>query len=290
MGQWMLKGIAILMLAALVALGSPAQLEQADKYYERTDYDAVLKLLLPLENKDGATLLLIGKSYYMKSDFKKASEWLEKAVGASPTNSQYWDWLGKAYGRRAETSSFLTAPHYAGKTRDAFEKAVDLDPKNVEALDDLFEYYLSAPGFLGGGFDKAAALAQRIKEVNPAEYHYVQAKLAEKRKEYGIAERQLRLAAELAPKQVGRLIDLAKFFAKEGRVKESDETFQEAEKIAPNSPKLMFARAETYIETNRNLDEARTLLERYLASNLTPDDPPREDAERLLRRVNGSGG
>ena len=90
---------------------------------------------------------------------------------------------------------------------------------------------------------------------------------------------------ELAPHQVGRVIDLAKFLAKQGRFEESDETFVAAEKLSPDAPKVMYARAATYIETGRNIETARMLLEKYLASPLTPDDPPRADAHKLLRRL-----
>ena len=55
--------------------------------------------------------------------------------------------------------------------------------------------------------------------------------------------------------------------------------------MAPNNPELLFARAETYIQQKRNLRDARQLLERYLASPLTPDDPPREDALTLLSQT-----
>jgi cytochrome c-type biogenesis protein CcmH/NrfG len=84
---------------------------------------------------------------------------------------------------------------------------------------------------------------------------------------------------------VGRLIDLAKFLSDRGRVKESDEKFTEASRLAPDSAQLLFARAETYIRQKRNLNDARLLLERYLASPLTPDDPPREDARALLSKT-----
>jgi hypothetical protein len=47
----------------------------------------------------------------------------------------------------------------------------------------------------------------------------------------------------------------------------------------------LFVRAETYIQQKRNLNDARRLLERYLASPLTPDDPPREDARALLSKA-----
>ena len=78
----------------------------------------------------------------------------------------------------------ITAPGFATKARQYFEKAAQLNPDNLDAQSDLFEYYLEAPGFLGGGFDKASATAAQIARINPAEGYWAQAKLAEKRKEF----------------------------------------------------------------------------------------------------------
>jgi uncharacterized protein HemY len=43
---------------------------------------------------------LIGKSYYMNRDYKKSTAYLERAVAEEPSNSSFYDWLGKAFGRR----------------------------------------------------------------------------------------------------------------------------------------------------------------------------------------------
>jgi len=182
-------------------------------------------------------------------------------------------------------SNPFTAISYATKARQNFEKAVQLDATNSEALNDLFEFYLQAPGILGGGHDKAAAVAEQIAKMDPIEGHWARARIAEKKKEFGSAEQQLRRAAELAPRQVGRIIDLAKFLAKQGRFQESEQTFVAAEQIAPDSPKLLFARADTYIQTGRNIETARELLKRYLNAKLTPEDPPRSEAEKLLKQL-----
>jgi tetratricopeptide (TPR) repeat protein len=280
-------GLAALVLAAALAVAA-SPFDQALELYHRTDYEAALKLLRPLPEKDAATYHLVGMCYYMQGDPKKAGDFFEKAIQLRPGESDYHLWLGRAYGRRAETSSFLTAPGYAAKARDSFEKAVQLDPRNMDAISDLFEYYLEAPGFLGGGLDRAARLAAHMAEVNPAEGYWAQSRLAEKRKEDRTAEEQLRRAIDLAPRQAGRLIDLAKLLAKSGRYQESDEAFSRAESIAPGSPRILFARAWVYITTGRNLGLAKQLLKRYLDSPLTPDDPPRKEAERLLRQISAS--
>lgn len=204
-------------------------------------------------------------------------------MAADPPNAEYCLWLARAYGRRAETSSPFTAPGQASKAKQYFEKSVALDPHNVEALSDLFEYYLEAPGFLGGGMDKALVMVSRIAAINPAEGHWAEARIAEKRKEYGDAEAQLRRAIDAAPQKIEKLIDLARFLARQGRIQEADQSLARAEAIAPGTPRLMYARADIYIRTGRNLDEARQLLQRYLACKLTPDDPPRSEALKLLK-------
>ncbi|MCE5309214.1 MAG: tetratricopeptide repeat protein [Acidobacteriales bacterium] len=286
-GLWVKQATLGFALALLVSAGTISVREQAESLYQRTDYQAAVNLLNRVGQKDAATYNLLGRSYYGLADYKKATESLERAAAMEPNNSSHYLWLGRAYGRRAETSSFITAPGFAKKTCTNFERSVALDPRSLDALNDLFEYYLQAPGFLGGGFDKASALAEKVRALDPVEYHFTQARLAEKRKEFNTAEAQLRRAVDLAPRQVGRVIDLAKFLSKQGRYQESDATFQRAQKIAPQNPKLLFEQAATYIETNRNLDTARALLKLYLQVALTPDDPPRQEAERLLKDSSG---
>ncbi|MGE5568871.1 MAG: tetratricopeptide repeat protein [Rhodospirillales bacterium] len=273
----------LLSVGACLAAAAPGPLERARELYARAEYEAALEILEQIPEKEATEYLLMGQCQYMQGDAKKASETFQKAVDKDPGRAESWLWLGRAYGRRAETSSFVTAPSYATKAHRCFEKAVELDPNNPEALSDLFQYYLEAPGILGGGLDKAAEMAERIGRNDPAEYHWAQSRLAEKRKEYHRAEQQLRRAVELAPRQVGRLIDLAKFLAQTGRFEESEEVFLKARRLAPNSPRVLFAQASAYIRAKRNLEVARELLKQYLASPLTPDDPPRWEAERLLK-------
>ena len=267
--------------------GSPEPLTRATQAYNRTDYKLAIETLLAIPSRSPQVNLLLGKCYYMSSEFKKASETFQITVEAEPGNSEYNLWLARAYGRRAESSNPLTAPSHAGKARQYFEKAVQLDSTNGEALDDLYDYYLQAPAFLGGGLDKAADLLPKIKAVDSAEFHFAQAQIAEKKKQFSTAEQQFRRAMELAPRQVGRVIDMAKFLFRQGKMKEGDDLIKQAETIAPKDPKVTFEKAKALISTKRDLDEAKRLLKVYMNSNLTPDLPSRQEAEKLLRRVGG---
>jgi len=264
-----------------------SDLSRAEDRYRHTDFEASLATL-DKHSSDPATNFLVARNYYMMGDFKKAAEYFQTAVDEQPTNADYRDWLGRAYGKRAETSNPLMAPGLASKARDAFEKAVELDPKNPDALSDMFDYYLEAPGFLGGGYDKAMVIAERTAKLDPAQGYFEKAKLAQKHKEFQSAEDHLRQAINAAPHSVGHLLALGRFLATQGRNKESDAVFMEAQTKHPNAPQVLFAWASVLVKQKRDLPQAKTMLEQYMQASLTPDDPPKNEARRLLKEVGGA--
>ena len=271
--------------AMAVASAKPPDpaLSRAEELYRRTEYRAVVDVVQGVDPKTAAGYALLGKALFMEGRYKEALGNLEKAIAEDSGNSDYYDWLGRAYGRLAESSSFVSALGYAKKTVRAFERAVDLGPSNLEALSDLFEFYLEAPGMVGGGLEKAEAIAMRIAVVNEAERHWTSARIAEKRKDAAAAEREYRAAMEAAPHEPGRALDLATFLYSRGRYPESEILFRDVEARHPNCPKVLFARAAAYIHGKRNLEEAQALLQKYLDSQTTSDDPPRLEALALLK-------
>lgn len=271
--------------AALFA--AEGTLDRALLLYNRTDYAGAIAQLKGAA-QDARSLELLGQSLFMQGDYKRATDTLERAAALDPGDSMIHTWLGRAFGRRAETSFPVTALGYAQRTREEFEKAVQLDGKNGEAVNDLFEFYLQAPALVGGGVDKARNLISVISQIDPVEAHFARARLAEERKQLDVAETHYRKAIELAPQQVGRVLDLAKFLSKRARFDESDQLFEKAEKSSPGNPKVWYARAQSYVRAQRKLDDAQVLLRKFLAaSNLTPEDPSRADAQKLLKKAQG---
>ena len=279
---------SFLFLLPLLALAGGSAHEKARILFEKTDYPASARILEGIKDKSAADLNLLGRDHFMMGEYKKATELLEKAAQLEPQVSAHWLWLGRCFGRRAELSTFVTAPGYANKARQNFERAVQADPSNAEALADLFEYYLQAPGFLGGGLDKAQDLVERIGAADPVEKQWAMARLAEQKKDFKSAEAHLRRSIELAPRQVGRIVDLAMFLAKRGRTPESDAIFAQAQRVDPNHPTYLWRRANALIDGNRNLTEAKLLLEKYLSTQMQPDDDHKEEARKLLTKIHGA--
>jgi Tfp pilus assembly protein PilF len=140
---------------------------------------------------------------------------------------------------------------------------------------------------MGGGLDKAAKVAEQIAAIDPAEGLAKRANIAEKKKDPASAEQAFRHAVETAPKKVGYQLELARFLARQGRHEESDAVFQKAEHDFPSVPKVWFAHAEVLVHQNRNLSDAKRLLEKYKQASLTSDDPPKQAAQKLLERAGG---
>mgnify|MGYP004701314365 CR=1 FL=1 len=276
----------IVMAALMLTLpGWAGVVEEAQTKYQRTDYRGAL-VLLEKASPGVDALRLSGQCHYYLRDYKRAVEVLERAEKAAPGDAAVQHWLGRAWGRRAEAANVFQAPGFAVKARKALEKALDLDPGLVEAVSDLLEYFVEAPGFLGGGMEKAEALAEsHLRKRNPAQYHFALARIARKRKHDDVAERELRRAAELEPGSSGRLADLGRFLGERGRMEEAEQMFAKAAKLEPKAPGWRMALARLYVEKHVKTGEARRLLEEYLQLPLTPDDEPRGVAEAMLKRL-----
>jgi tetratricopeptide (TPR) repeat protein len=286
--KYKMRAAILFLICAAVAAGQTDSYDRARELYNQTDYKAAINLLNQGNAQDFRSLELLGRCYLMEADYRQAVDVLEHGVALNPDDSMANLWLGRAYGRRAEIAFATTALGLARKARRSLEKAVQLDARNFEAIDDLFEFYLQAPALIGGGVEKARGLLPLIARDNPVHYDIAHARIALAEKQYSSAEARLRHAIMLAPHEIGRFLDLAKFLSSRGRYDESENTFRQAEKIEPGAPRILYARAECYVRANRNLDQARDLLNRYLGEKLTPDDPSRAEALSLLKSAQGA--
>ena len=111
----------------------------------------------------------IGRIAFEEKKYEHAIEWLKQSIDEAPCNADQALWLGRAYGYHAQQVNIFRKPFLAKKVQEHFEKAVACDPSHVAARWDLMEYYLRAPGFLGGSTEKAKEQATRIRQFDPDE-------------------------------------------------------------------------------------------------------------------------
>src|SRR5229473_1907938 len=142
----------------------------------------------------------------------------EKATALDPNNGLYHLWLGRIYGEKADRAGFLKAAGLAGKVRAEFEHAVQFSPNSWEARTDLAEFYLEAPGMVGGGKDKALAQVELLAPLNPAMAHWVKARVAEKNKDNSAAEKEYRAAIDASKGGARAWLNLAGFYRHTNRL------------------------------------------------------------------------
>ena len=232
---------------------------------------------------DAEAYHLLSRAYFHLKKWDQAIAAGEKSVQLNPNKSDYYLWLARAYGEKADSSNFITAAGLVKKIRGNFEKSVALDGGNIEARTDLAEFYVEAPGFMGGGTDKAATQAQAIAPHDPARAHWVNAKIAEKNKDFGTAEREYQAAIKADP-DADYWLNLASFYRRLSRFSEMDAAVTQA--IAANRKKTnsLFDAATLLYEAQRNLSMAAGLVRNYLA--LVPtEEAPAFEAHYVLGQI-----
>src|SRR5262252_5164057 len=160
---------------------------------------------------------LLCRAYFMAEDWDRGISECERARNLDPQKSLYHLWLGRIYGEKADRVGFFSAAGMVRKVRSSFERAVELDPSSWEARTDLAEFYLEAPSIVGGGKDKAREQAKALLPLNPGMAHWVLARIAEKDKNAGEAERQYRAGIAETHGGARAWLDFSIFLRREGR-------------------------------------------------------------------------
>ena len=209
----------------------------------------------------------------------------EKAVSLAPDNGLYHLWLGRIYGEKADRAGFLSAAGLAKKVRTEFERAVELSPDSWEARTDLAEFYLEAPGIVGGGKDKARAQAALIASLNPAMAHWVIGRIAEKNKDTAAAEREYRAAIDASHGGARAWLNLAGFYRHANRFDEMEQALHSMESSPLDHPAALVDAAGMLLRTGREYPMAIRLLRRYIASSNTVEEAPVFKAHYMLGEV-----
>ena len=192
----------------------------------------------------------------------------EAAVESLAQDSHAWLWLGRAYGRQAMEASLLAKPKWAGRTRDAFEKAVELDADNHDARFDLMQYYVMAPGFMGGGRDKADAQAAELRRRDPVMGKLADAALADADEQPTQAEQAMREALKLDPASERARVTLSSRMQRQERWDESRALWRERLDSAPDDALAQYQLGRLAAVSGSELDAGLLSLDAYLRTGV----------------------
>jgi tetratricopeptide (TPR) repeat protein len=252
-----------------VALPLSAQsTDQAQQLYNSQKYSEARVMLEPIAKRDAAAALLMGKVLLQLDDPSKSIDYLETAIKLDPRSSDAYDWLGKAYGTQAQRVSKLKLPFLAKKTKTAWDKAIELDPNNLEARQDIIQYYLQAPGFLGGSKDKAKQTALEIKKRNGYRGAFAVASVCVAMKDEACVENEFRSLMSSYSDSSAGYTQLAAFYS---NGKQYDKAFAVVDarlKAKPTDPAALYSYGRTASISGQNLERGEQALRAYIAAPL----------------------
>ncbi len=264
----MLKCIGLAVIGTFAARVAAAQspVERGKALMETRNYNEAKAVLQPVGQTDATAAFYLGQIAMEQNDASKAVDWMERAVSLNPRSSLNYDWLGRAYGLQAEHTSKLKLPFLAGRTRSALEKSIALDPNNLEAREDMIVFYLKAPGFLGGGQDKARAMAQEIQRRSAYRGAVAWARVCSEVKDKACLERQLNLLVNSYPDSSAGYTSYASYYVTEKHYDKAFALIDQLLRRKPNDPAALYAYGRTASFSGMNLERGEQALKEYMAS------------------------
>jgi tetratricopeptide (TPR) repeat protein len=263
---------------AAASLKQDAGLDAGRRAFEAGDYRKAVQALQAAalnEPQNGDVQLLLAKSFMELQEHDAAIKSAEKAVSIDPQNSIYHEWLGRAYGDKADHASWFSAVSLAKKTGKEFETAVQLDSRNLSARQALIEFDCSAPGLVGGGEEKALPQIKQLADIDAAEGHYAAGNCRRQKKDFAVADSEFGQALESNPKSTELIYDIGDYAMKRSQPERLLAVADAGARVAPGDPRGNFYRGVALVLKKENPDQAERCLQQYLKEAPTRSGYPR---------------
>lgn len=221
-------------------------------------------------------------------DAAKAFERAVKADGASAA-SHYW--LGRTYAVQVLRANLIRQASLAGKTRAAFERAVQLDPDYLDARMGLMQFYLRAPGIAGGSIAKAQQQVAEVRKRNAFRGGMMAATVARREGKYAAAVAEYERLIAQHPDSAAPWSSLASTY---GDQKKWDEAFRTVDRFAAAMPREVladYALGRAAAESGQQLERGERGLKRYIATaSPAPGEPTIATAHMRLGTIHEKRG
>jgi tetratricopeptide (TPR) repeat protein len=214
-----------------------------------------------------------GRIQYQKGDVEAALVSFEKAAKAKSGVSEYHLWTGRAAGGAAQKASVFRQPGLAKQCKNEFEKAVQLDPKSVDARVDLIGYYLQAPGIMGGSVENAEKTAAEVEKLDPWQGVFARIRVENKKENAAAVEQIYRKAITSWPDSIQFTQGFGNWLYEKKRFDEAADFTRKALAKKPAEWGLQYQLSKIAAVSGKFTQEALPLAEKLASA------PPIEDKQ-----------
>jgi tetratricopeptide (TPR) repeat protein len=279
---------------------------------------AILEPRLAANPRDAQAAYLLSQTKLAFGDLDGALKSAQQAVALEDGNSNYHFQLAEVYGEMAAGANMFVAGIFAKKFKGELDASLARDPKNLDALDALMQYSFQAPLVMGGGKEKARAIAEKLVQLSPVRGYLAQAELAKEAKDFAKVEECFLKAVQADPKNYEAQTALARFYTQPSHRKtecagkhareavqldparamgysllakvlalerswtELDTVLSSSEKTVPDDLAPYFEAANVLLESGADLKRGEAYLRKYLAQEPEGEEPDEAHAHWLL--------
>lgn len=165
-----------------------------------------------------------------------AEDRIDEALELNDANARYHFLRGQILGARAQNANLFKQGILAPKVKNAFLRAVELDPSLIDARAGLYSYYIMAPGIMGGSEEEALKQANEVLRLNPYRGHLLLANFHQRKKDFAQTESEYKKAIAAEPGKVGGYKSLGYFYVNQKRFDEAVAQFKRYVELEPRNP------------------------------------------------------
>jgi tetratricopeptide (TPR) repeat protein len=284
-----LRCLILLLVSLCVSrIAQPASaVDSARELFNEGRYAEARAVLAPEAAKgsiDSDAFYWMGKADFEMRHFDDSIDEAERAISLDPNNAEYHRLLGEACGRKANHSSWFAGVGLAKRTVAELEHAAELDPRNIPVRRDLVNFYVRAPGLVGGGEQKAVDEIQQIFALDPVEGHLARLDYFQERRQWDQADQESKSVLAAKPARAGPYYEVASYYEHRDDGAALREAVAEGRQNAGNTQRFDYYRAIAAVLTG-DLGDAEAPLTRYLTVPPHSDQPSPADAHVWLGRL-----
>ena len=255
--------------ASVVVAQAPPSLSHAKQQYDARNWDVAKQeysaLAQSLPN-DVTPVLYLGRIALAQNDIEEAIHHFERCVSIDERNADCHAWLGNALGGAAQRANKFKLPFLAKRTKKEFDRAIELDPTNVEGRMGEMQYYLYAPGMFGGSTDKAREQAAEIEKTNKLRGAVAFGIIADRVKDDKAAEAAYQRAILAAPDSVAGYNGLVNVYVREKRWSDAFATLDRVAGRIPTEHNIPLSIARVALLSGEQLPRGEEAVKRWLGN------------------------
>ncbi|MFL5485532.1 MAG: hypothetical protein ACJ793_07825 [Gemmatimonadaceae bacterium] len=261
----------VLVALAFASSASAQSIDHARQLFDSAKYSEAKAELLALQkmsDRNPQPPYYLGRIAVItnEDDGDEAIRQFERAVALEEGNATYHTWLGNAIRDVTPRASKLRMPFNARRMKKEWERAVALDPNQIDARYGLVQFYAYAPGVMGGSKEKAREQAAEIAKRNAMRGAVARGVIAEIEKNPAAEEAAYKEAIAAAPDSLPGYFGLGAVYARDGKATEAFATLDTYVRRRPDDRRAFYEAGRIAAITGRELDRGEAALKQFLAT------------------------